>query len=173
MLAVLFRVAGNAYALPCRNVLEVLPRLSLHPAARAPAWLTGTFDYRGALVPVIDACQLLAGYPCGKRLSSRMAIVRSSTQAMGVIIAGVLAERMTEVRLLDGQALIAHASTSTSYFGSVIKEATELVQLIDVDGLVGMTCGTPQGSRLTPAGEQFGDLEASALLVEGKGFDQD
>ena len=78
MLAVLFRVSGCAYALPCRSVLEIVPLLPLREAQQAPIWFAGTFAYRGALVPVIDACQLLSGQPCVKRLSSRMALVRSS-----------------------------------------------------------------------------------------------
>lgn len=147
MLVVLFKVSGSAYALPCRSVLEVVPLLPLREAPQAPDWFAGTFAYRGALVPVIDACQLLSGQPCAKRLSSRMALVRSSTQALGVVIVGVLAERMTEVRRLEGQTLLTHVPAS-EYLGSAIQEPSELVQVIDIDGLVGLTLRAEQ--RLPP-----------------------
>jgi chemotaxis-related protein WspB len=139
VLAVLFRVSDIAYAIPCQSVLEVFPLRALRAPSHAPAWMAGTFAYRGVLVPVIDACRLLGGYPCTKRLSSRMALVRSSTQERGVIIAGVIAERMTEVRRLSGQTLLTPTDAPHSYLGNVIKEATELVQLIEVDSLVGIT----------------------------------
>jgi hypothetical protein len=105
-----------------------------------------------------------------------MAVVRSSTQSMGVLIAGVLAERMTEVRRLEGQPLVNHGTAQAKYLGSVVKEATELVQLIDVDGLVGITRDTAYEllpTHRVEARERCDDLAASARLAEGKGFAQD
>jgi len=150
VLAVLFRVSDVAYAIPCQNVLEVLPLRALRAPAHAPPWLAGTFAYRGVLVSVIDACQLLGGYPCRERLSSRMALVRSSTQERGVIIAGVVAERMTEVRRLSGQALLTRSDAPPSYLGPVIEEATELVQCIEVDRLVGITLSIAGSADVDP-----------------------
>lgn len=142
MLSVLFRVEGSLYALSCSQIVEVLPLMELRQTTHAPAWHAGEFAYRGALVAVVDACKLLGGYPCSKRMSSRVALVHSSSADLGEVTVGVLAERMTAVRRLDGAALSSSRSSPPSYLGAVVKQDGELVQALDVDGLVRFTRNT-------------------------------
>lgn len=136
VLAILFSVSSRSYALPCQSVVEVVPLLELRTASQAPAWLAGTFAYHGALVSVVDACQLLGGYTCARRLSSRVALVHCCLSEVGEVIIGVLAERMTAVRRLDGTTLVSTDPPTLPYLGSVVKQGTELVQLVDVEGFV-------------------------------------
>ena len=58
MLALTFAAGGDRLALDIRRVAEVVPRVRLAPLAGAPAWLAGTFVYRGQVVPVIDLHRL-------------------------------------------------------------------------------------------------------------------
>jgi chemotaxis signal transduction protein len=136
VLAILFSVSNSSYALPCQSVVEVVPLLELRTALQAPPWLAGTFAYHGALVSVVDVCQMLAGYSCSRRLSSRIALVRCSLPELGEVILGVLAERMTAVRRLDGESLYSNETGGPSYLGRVVKQGAELVQLIDVEAFV-------------------------------------
>jgi chemotaxis-related protein WspB len=135
-LAILFSVSQGTYALPCQSVMEVVPWLELRPVPQASAWLAGTFAYHGALVSVMDACQFLGGYPCARRLSSRIALVRCFLTEVGEVITGVLAERMTAVKRLDGDMLVANDPSPLAYLGGVVQQGTDLVQLVDVEGLV-------------------------------------
>ena len=139
VLAILFSVSSRSYALPCQSVIEVVPLLELRAAARSQPWLAGTFAYHGALVSVVDACQLLGGYSCPRRLSSRVAIVHCSLPDAGEVIVGILAERMTAVRRLEGPTLVSTDSSASSCLGSVVKEGSELVQLVDVEGFIRLT----------------------------------
>jgi chemotaxis-related protein WspB len=142
VLAILFSVSSRSYALPCQSVVEVVPLLELRAASHAPAWLAGTFAYHGILVSVVDACQLLGGYTCSRRLSSRVALVHCSLPGVGGVTIGVLAERMTAVRRIDGTTLVSSDSSPLPYLGSVVKQGLELVQLVDVEGMVRFM-GTP------------------------------
>jgi chemotaxis-related protein WspB len=152
VLAILFSVARRSYALPCHSVVEVVPLLELRAAPHAPVWLTGAFAYHGALVSVVDACQLLGGYACSERLSSRVALVRCCLSDVGEVIVGVQAERMTSVRQLDGNALLSTEPTTLAYLGPVLKQGAELVQLIDVEGFVRATRGALQSRTLVAGG---------------------
>lgn len=143
VLAILFSVSSRSYALPCQSVVEVVPLLELRAVAQAPAWLPGAFAYHGALISVVDACQLLGGYPCSRRLSSRVAILRCSLSDVGEVVVGLLGERMTAVRQLQGSPLLVTEPTALPYLGEIVKQGAELVQLIDVEAFVRVTRPSP------------------------------
>jgi chemotaxis-related protein WspB len=98
MLALSFQLGTERFALPCRDVVEVVPLLRLRAVPHAPAFVAGVFDYRGAVTAVIDLCQLVCGHPCADRLSSRMMIVRWKARLLGL-----LAERVTEAIDVDAR----------------------------------------------------------------------
>ena len=152
VLAIVFNISGSAYALPCHCIIEVVPLVELRPLPQAPRWLVGSFAYHGALVSVVDACQLIGGYACSRRLSSRVAIVHCSLPEQGEVIVGVLAERMTAVRRLDGPTLVSGESTPVSYLGNVVKQGAELVQLVDIAGMVRATRYTAFEAPALPIG---------------------
>ena len=63
MLLLVFRVAGDAYAVEAARVVEVVPRVELRALPHAPEALAGLFRYRGRMVPVIDLGVLLGTGP--------------------------------------------------------------------------------------------------------------
>ena len=136
MLVVTFRVAAAAYAIPSEQVLAVIPQVELRPIAHPSAWLKGVFAYRGELTPVVDLCQLIAGYACPERLSSRIALVRSTTPQGGARTLGLLAEHMTEARRLDARLAAAPPLTPAPYFGDVLLEGSEPLQFLKVDAIL-------------------------------------
>jgi chemotaxis-related protein WspB len=135
MLAVTFRVAEAAYAIRCERVVAVIPRLALRPIAHAMPALRGVFVYRGELTWVIDLCQLIGGYACSERLSSRIALVRCVLPQGGQRSVGLLAEHMTEARHVD-ERHVAPSVAAAPYFGDVILEGSVPLQLLDIDGLL-------------------------------------
>jgi chemotaxis-related protein WspB len=82
MLLLTFRAAENLYAIDVRHVVEVVPRIKLRRLPHAPAFLAGVFDYRGAVVPVIDLGTLLGSESCRDRLSTRIILVDSRPAAL-------------------------------------------------------------------------------------------
>lgn len=132
-LMLIFEVAGQRHALSCERVVEIVPLVQLHGAATGPAWLRGLFPYRGQLTPVIDLAQLLAGRPSVELLSSRIALLRTGSEAAAALI-GLLAEKMTEVRPLRGDTALGAASHSE--LGPVLMEDGGLLQVIDERALL-------------------------------------
>jgi chemotaxis-related protein WspB len=131
MLVVTFRIGGAGYALRCDAVLAVIPEVQLRPLAQGAASLRGVFAYRGELTPVVDLCQLIAGYACPSRMSSRIALVRCQPTQGGPRTLGLLAEHMTEARRLSTELTRSAPLTAVPYFAEVLLEAGEPLQFLD------------------------------------------
>jgi chemotaxis-related protein WspB len=104
ILALLFVIDGQRYALDIRDVVEVISRVQLRPIHGAPGELAGVFVYRGEVTPVVDLVQRIAGKRCPERLSSRIMMTKIPARSGGSWIVGLLAEQVTEaVRLEPGE----------------------------------------------------------------------
>jgi chemotaxis-related protein WspB len=137
-LAIVFRVHDARYALRCKNIVEVIPLVALRPVPQGPRCLLGLFAYRGQLTPVIDLCSLMGGYDCPKRLSSRIVLVRCTRAEGGAVVAGFLAEHVTEARRVSGEPLPAGALASAEYLAETLLDDGELLQIIDEHALLGL-----------------------------------
>jgi chemotaxis-related protein WspB len=148
MLVVTFRVGAAAYALRCELVLAVIPEVQLRPLAQSADWLRGVFAYRGELTPVVDLCQLIAGYRCPSRLSSRIALARCAMASGGSRTLGLLAEHMTEARRLSSHLPKSAALTHAPYFAEVLLDAGEPLQFLDPSAIL-KTSGLALGEATT------------------------
>jgi chemotaxis-related protein WspB len=136
MLAVTFRVASGAYAIRCEHIVAVIPQVALRPVAHGSAWLKGVFAYRGELTPVVDLCQLIAGYACPARLSSRIALVTCKAADGTPRTVGLLAEHMTEARRIEARLAAAPPVAPAPYLGEVLLEGSEPLQLLNIDAIL-------------------------------------
>lgn len=135
-LAIVFRVQDARYALRCHNIVEVIPLVSLRSMPQGPRWLLGMFAYRGQLTPVIDLCGLIGGYDCPKRLSSRIVLVRCTRHDGSSVVAGFLAEHVTEARRIAGDALPAAPLAGADYLAETLLDDGELLQIIDENAVL-------------------------------------
>jgi chemotaxis-related protein WspB len=136
MLAIVFKVGEARFALPCQRIIKVIPLVALAPAPHAPAGLLGSLVYRGALTPVLDLCQLLAGYPCPRRLGSRIILSNLRLPSSDSLGSGLLAEDVTEARHLTVTPLAGGAHASGPYLGETVLEGGSLLRLLDVERLL-------------------------------------
>ena len=75
MLMLLFHLENERYALESTQIIEVVPLIELKKQPHAPNYVSGVFNYRGQIVPVIDLCQLIQGKSCHTHLSTRIILV--------------------------------------------------------------------------------------------------
>jgi chemotaxis-related protein WspB len=87
MLFVIFQLSRDRYALDAREIVEVLPLVSLRRVPSAPPGLAGLLDYRGEPVPVVDLALLALGRPSAPRLSTRIVIVETKEYVRFAMIA--------------------------------------------------------------------------------------
>ena len=136
MLALAFNVGIDRFALGCADVVEVIPRVELRSIPHAPSFVPGIFTYRGAVVPVVDLCQLIRGHVCPERLSSRIIVVRP--QGAGGRSIGLLAERVLDTLKLDPRTAVPAGieSPDAPYLGEVYLDDGTTTQRVLVEGLV-------------------------------------
>ena len=130
MLYLGFRIGDGRYAVRGRDVIQLIPRVTLRPVPLTPAGVAGLFTFRGEVVPAVDLAILLAGRPSNPALSSRIMIVSlEHTERRRTI--GLLAERVTEVLQEDATPQVTVAVEPAPYLGDAIVCGGEVVQIIE------------------------------------------
>ncbi len=135
MLAMLFTLSADRYALPASDLVEILPLATLKRVPAAPLWLAGLFNYHGAIVPVLDLSRLIGGTSCRDRLSSRILLTRQTLPDGRVELLGLMVEQATETARIAPESLRA-ATGAAPWLGPLALQGTELVQCIHTAGLL-------------------------------------
>jgi chemotaxis-related protein WspB len=135
MLWIGFQVGDERYALRARDIVEVIPRVTVRPVAAAPPSVLGLFTYRGRATPVIDLGMLLKTLPVADRFSSRILMVALSRGGHDRH-AGLLAEKVTDVREDAGDLQPALALAEAPFLGGVLVRGPEIVQAIEPSRLL-------------------------------------
>jgi chemotaxis-related protein WspB len=132
-----FHLGEGAYAMPCKQVVEVVPMVKLDPVPGAGPYVTGQFDYRGQVVPVIDLRRLVAGEPCRACLSTRIILVEQLGADRRMRPIGLLAERVTETINEDPKSIKPAAVhvDELKFLGGVFIGPERMIRLVDVDAL--------------------------------------
>ena len=137
VLLLLFSAGGPLYAMESKDVVEVIPRVSLRPAVNLPAYVSGLFNYRGVVVPVIDLCFLIQNRPSGQNLSSRIIMVTSHDKGREFYI-GLLSEGVTDTisRPLNAFHDTGLTSGNKPYLGGMTLDERGMVQILHLKVLL-------------------------------------
>lgn len=138
MLMLLFNLGSSQYAIPARDVVEVVPLVRLEPIAMAPEYVAGLFNYRGDHVPVIDLCQLVIARACEISITTRLVLVHHTGISGDQNILGVLAEQVTETTDLDSDAFSSTGITvaEAPFMGDVSHTDSGMIQKVHVNDLL-------------------------------------
>lgn len=138
MLFLLFQLGSDRYALPARDVIEVLPLVAWKEIPGAPRGVAGLIDYRGIAVPVLDLSALALGRPAARRVSTRLFVVRYPWSDGDVRELGLIVEHATEMLQKSPDAFQAAGvlSETARYLGPVTQDARGLIQRIEVAQLL-------------------------------------
>jgi chemotaxis-related protein WspB len=137
MLMLVFNIADNLYAIDSARVVEVIPRISYRAVHHVPAHIVGVFNYRGAIVPVIDLCKLIRGQSSRDFLSTRVMMVGNQQPDGSHRYIGLMAERVIEtlnVQPNDFKQTGVH-SDHAAYLGRIITEKRGMIQQITLEEL--------------------------------------
>jgi chemotaxis-related protein WspB len=138
MLFLLFRLGKDRYALPAREVVEVLPMLEVKQIPQAPPAVRGAFDFRGRPVPLVDLAQLAFGRASSELLSTRIVLVEHGDGHGGTRLLGLLAEQVTETMRRNPEDFRAAGVEvpDAPWLGPVASDEGGLVQRVDVAQLL-------------------------------------
>jgi chemotaxis-related protein WspB len=138
MLFVLCQLGDEGYAIACRDVREILPRIAIRAIPHAPDGVAGVADYRGEVLPVVDLARIVSGRDAQSRLSTRLIVVNVADAQGETRALGLIAERVTSVTRCEPSDF--HASGvhngNAAYLGEMTRVHDRLVQRIDVARLL-------------------------------------
>ncbi len=120
-----FFLGDQELAAPIEHVKETIVLRPITRVFLVPAWLAGIINLRGDVVAVIDLAALLGLTPMVIGPSSRILIARV-TGPSGTRTAGLLVDRLAEVRHLDPASLVPPPSTVTGETASLLTGVTTL-----------------------------------------------
>lgn len=102
---VCFYLGGQEYGADIADVKETMVVRPITRVFLTPPWLTGIINLRGDVVAVLDLAQLLGQEPTSVSADSRIVIVHHRDDDGRTRSAGVLVDRMAELRNLEPGAL--------------------------------------------------------------------
>ncbi|RPJ55375.1 MAG: purine-binding chemotaxis protein CheW [Acidobacteria bacterium] len=138
MLLLLFEVGASRFGIEASEIVEVIPLVSLKKVPHAPDCVSGVFNYRGQIVPVIDVNALLGDKPARPLLSTRIILVRPPEAVGEERLLGILAERATETLSCRKEELQPAGITveGARYLGEILPHPAGLVQRVTVDNIL-------------------------------------
>jgi chemotaxis-related protein WspB len=133
-----FSAGKNQYAIATREVIEIVPWVTLRKIPHAPEYVSGMLNYRGIIVPVIDMTRLMTGTPSKPVLSTRIILVSYPGENDNNHILGILAEQLAAIddpkkkHFTDPGITVADAP----YLGNISMDEKEIIQLIRIEALL-------------------------------------
>jgi chemotaxis-related protein WspB len=134
MLFIVFQLGDDRYALNGRELVEVLPLMTVKRLPHAPAGIAGMLDYHGVPLPVVDLSSLALGRPAADRISTRILIAEGRDGRRLALIAERANEMLTRepADFNDSGVTISDAP----YLGPVTRDARGIVQWITPERLL-------------------------------------
>jgi chemotaxis-related protein WspB len=140
MHAVIWTSAGQRFALPTSAVVEVVPVVQTTPLPHGPSEVKGVFNYRGTLIPLLEAAALLGHAAVELRMAARILVVRtgqvkesdSEPQLIGLLVQQVLGSEKLDAAEPSQSAR--PPASGPGFLGPVVLTAAGTVQLIEPQG---------------------------------------
>ncbi len=128
---VVFTLGNEEYALPIRQVHEIIRYTEPRSVAAESGWVRGVISLRGKIVPVYDLAARL-GLPAERTgEGAKIVIVESATD----MLAGVVVDDVEEVLTVDDSQLDAVPAAGSPSIEAIAKIDDRLVILLDPEGI--------------------------------------
>jgi len=130
-----FFVDEDHYVISAKDIVEIVPMVSLKTVPMLPDYAAGLLNYHGNQVPVIDLCHLLLRRACRKKLSTRIILVTRVEDNGTSMIFGFMVEKATEMLTIDEglyqPPVMRNPDTPTN--GPIVEHQGVLVTKISID----------------------------------------
>jgi purine-binding chemotaxis protein CheW len=127
---VVFTLGGEEYALPIRQVQEIIRYTEPRSVAASSGWVRGVIGLRGKIVPVYDLAARLGLKTAEIAEGGRIVIVESAGDMAGVVV-----DDVAEVLTVDESQLDAVPAAGSPSIEAIAKLDDRLVILLDPEGI--------------------------------------
>jgi purine-binding chemotaxis protein CheW len=148
---VTFKVGGEEFGLDVFSVHEILRWQGVTPVPRAPAFVEGVLDVRGAVVPVIDLRRRFEVPEYGHDDETRIVLVEFGGERLGLVV-----DSVTEVLRAPETAISAPPAyikgLAAEFVRGIVRLEGRLVILLDLDRILSSEERIAlEGAELVPA----------------------
>ena len=134
---VVFTLGNEEYALPIRQVHEIIRYTEPRSVAAESGWVRGVISLRGKIVPVYDLAARLGLQAERTGEGAKIVIVESATD----MLAGVVVDDVEEVLTVDDSQLDAVPAAGSPSIEAIAKIDDRLVILLNPVGLFARSSG--------------------------------
>jgi purine-binding chemotaxis protein CheW len=127
---VVFTLGSEEYALPIRQVHEIIRYTEPRSVAAESGWVRGVISLRGRIVPVYDLAARLGLQTADVADGAKIVIVETATDMAGVVV-----DDVEEVLTVDASQLDAVPAAGSRSIEAIAKIDDRLVILLDAEGI--------------------------------------
>lgn len=137
MQLLLFELEKQFFAIDSKEVIEIIPFLKLTGIPKAPLYVKGIFNYRGAAVPVIDLSRLIENFDTPNILSSRIILVNYKFKNDEKIL-GIVSRKVVEILKVDDNLIdeVQLNNEESKFLSKVIKFENRMVHIVEISNLL-------------------------------------
>ena len=127
-----FCVGEQRYGLDIMRIKEIINPVAITPVPRAPEFIEGIIELRGAFLPVVDLRKRFGIEPTAMTRENKYIIVSLSGRVLGLVVDKVIDTRPIPIGgISDGADLALGASTR--FLTGCYKSADGILLMIDLD----------------------------------------
>ena len=127
---VVFTLGSEEYALPIRQVHEIIRYTEPRSVAAESGWIRGVISLRGKIVPVYDLAARLGLSTEERSEGGKIVIVETATDMAGVVV-----DDVEEVLTVEEAQLDAVPAAGSPSIEAIAKIDDRLVILLDTEGI--------------------------------------
>jgi purine-binding chemotaxis protein CheW len=127
-----FWVGGEEYALDIMRIKEIINPLHVTGVPRAPAFIEGVIELRGAILPIVDLRKRFDLPATAQSRATKYIIVAIEGRIVGLIVDGV--GEVLRVPRAELRAAPTFVSGETAaYFSGVCRHGNRIIMVLDID----------------------------------------
>lgn len=130
-----FALGGHEYALDIMRIKEIINPLRITPVPRAPGFIEGVVELRGAIIPIVDLRKRFDLSPVPPTRASKYVIVAIERNIVGLVVDAVgEVLRVTAGELRSPPPLV--NGDGPSPFSAVCRRPGRLIMVLDIDRIL-------------------------------------
>src|SRR5688572_30695639 len=133
-----FSVGGEEYAVDIMKIKEIINPVRITPVPKAPPFIDGIIELRGAILPVVDLRKRFDLEPTALNRDSKYIVTALDGRIVGLVVDKV--REVTRIDLDDLRSAPAMAvGESARFFTGVFQRDGRIVMLVDLDQILSTT----------------------------------
>jgi purine-binding chemotaxis protein CheW len=131
-----FRIGGEEYAIDIMRIKEIIQPLRITKVPKAPPFIEGVVELRGAILPVVDLRKRFDIVPTGNPRVAKYIIVSMEGRVLGLVVDAVSEVLRVLRKDVKPPPELSFAGSSPSFFTGVCHIGDRIIMVLDLDQIL-------------------------------------